>query len=93
MDKLLNTQSDSERILILARAIKRLERKVDFLLGETNLVYDDFGDDDDLFDLDDVRAALASGNKIEAIKLYRLQTGVGLKEAKDAVDEMEKGYP
>ncbi len=92
MDKLLNTQSDSERILILARAIKKLERKVDFLLSETNLVYDDFSDDDDLFDLDDVRAALNSGNKIEAIKLYRLQTGVGLKEAKDAVDRMEKGY-
>jgi ribosomal protein L7/L12 len=91
MDKLLNTQSDSERILILARAIKKLERKVDFILAEMNLVYDDFGDDD-LFDLSEVREALLRGNKIEAIKLYRLQTGVGLKEAKDAVDEMEKGY-
>ncbi|MBN1121893.1 MAG: ribosomal protein L7/L12 [Anaerolineae bacterium] len=87
----MDTQSDSERIMILARVVKQLERKVDFILSEMNLVYDDFGDDD-LFDLDDVRAALLSGNKIEAIKLYRLQTGVGLKEAKDAVDEMAKGY-
>jgi large subunit ribosomal protein L7/L12 len=32
---------------------------------------------------------LRNGRKIEAIKLYRAQTGVGLKEAKDAVDAME----
>ena len=31
---------------------------------------------------------LRSGNKLEAIKLYREITGVGLKEAKDAVDAM-----
>jgi ribosomal protein L7/L12 len=30
-----------------------------------------------------VRAALADGNKIEAIKLVRERTGLGLKEAKD----------
>lgn len=30
--------------------------------------------------------ALAAGNKIEAIRLYRAATGVGLKEAKDAID-------
>lgn len=33
---------------------------------------------------------LRAGNKIEAIKLYREQTGLGLKEAKDAVDGLEK---
>lgn len=36
-----------------------------------------------------VRAALRAGNKIEAIKIYREAMGVGLKEAKDAVDRME----
>jgi len=35
-----------------------------------------------------VQAALSSGNKIEAIKLLREQTGLGLKEAKDAVEAM-----
>lgn len=35
---------------------------------------------------DNVVDALKRGNKIEAIKLLREQTGVGLKEAKDAVD-------
>ncbi|WP_109505454.1 ribosomal protein L7/L12 [Nocardioides speluncae] len=29
------------------------------------------------------------GRKIEAIKLYRQATGVGLKEAKDAVEEIQ----
>lgn len=35
---------------------------------------------------DNVAEALKRGNKVEAIKLLRAQTGVGLKEAKDAVD-------
>jgi large subunit ribosomal protein L7/L12 len=34
-------------------------------------------------------ALIRGGRKIEAIKLYRSQTGVGLREAKDAVDAME----
>lgn len=36
----------------------------------------------------EVRASLANGRKIEAIKLYRELTGVGLKEAKEAVEAM-----
>jgi ribosomal protein L7/L12 len=42
-----------------------------------------------------IRDALLRGNKIEAIKLYREQYSVGLKEAKDAIDAMEyqvRGY-
>ncbi|MBL8933136.1 MAG: ribosomal protein L7/L12 [Archangium sp.] len=38
-----------------------------------------------------VQALLREGRKIEAIKLYREQTGLGLKEAKDAVEAMEQG--
>lgn len=38
-----------------------------------------------------VVAALAGGNKIEAIKLYRDATGLGLAESKDAVEAMELG--
>lgn len=34
-----------------------------------------------------------SGNKIAAIKLYREMFGVGLKEAKDAVERLERGKP
>ena len=36
-----------------------------------------------------VRDALFAGNKILAIKFYREPTGVGLKEAKDAVEKLE----
>lgn len=38
----------------------------------------------------EVVAALAAGRKIDAIKAYREATGCGLKEAKDACDELER---
>ena len=34
----------------------------------------------------EVRELVAGGNKIQAIKVYREHTGLGLKEAKDAVE-------
>jgi len=37
-----------------------------------------------------VVAALRAGNKIEAIKLHREATNLGLRESKDAVDLLEK---
>ena len=40
----------------------------------------------------DVVDALQRGQKIEAIKLMREQTGLGLKEAKDAVDRYQQMY-
>jgi len=39
----------------------------------------------------EIRKLLASGRKIEAIKRYREETGVGLAEAKDAVESLEAG--
>jgi ribosomal protein L7/L12 len=39
----------------------------------------------------EARTALAAGNKIEAIKILREQTGLGLAEAKDIVDRAERG--
>jgi large subunit ribosomal protein L7/L12 len=36
----------------------------------------------------EVRALVARDSKIEAIKLYRERTGLGLKEAKDAIDAL-----
>lgn len=38
-------------------------------------------------------AALQRGNKIEAIKLVREERNLGLKEAKDAVDEYVRSQP
>ncbi|KFN43071.1 ribosomal protein L7/L12 [Arenimonas oryziterrae] len=40
-----------------------------------------------------VMAAIRRGNKIEAIKQLREQTGLGLKEAKDAVDALAAALP
>jgi ribosomal protein L7/L12 len=42
-----------------------------------------------LVDPEPIWTFLRRGNKINAIKLYRKQTGVGLKEAKEAVERME----
>ena len=39
----------------------------------------------------EIRELLASGNKIAAIKLYREETGIGLAEAKAAVESLEAG--
>ena len=36
----------------------------------------------------EVRAIARAGNKIEAIKLFRSLTGLGLRESKDAVEAM-----
>lgn len=37
-----------------------------------------------------IRSEIAAGNPIEAIRLYRAATGLGLKEAKDAVDVLAR---
>jgi hypothetical protein len=46
-----------------------------------------------LRDWDDVRALIRQGRTIEAIKLYRQRTGLGLREAKDAVEGMRGDEP
>jgi ribosomal protein L7/L12 len=38
---------------------------------------------------DKLKATLLAGNKIQAIKIYREQTNVGLAEAKEAVEKLE----
>jgi ribosomal protein L7/L12 len=38
----------------------------------------------------EISAALAGGNKIEAIKLVRERTGLGLKESKDLVERLQR---
>jgi len=41
--------------------------------------------------MEDVVELIRKGQKINAIKLYRERTGARLAEAKDAVEEIEKG--
>src|SRR5438876_97583 len=64
--------------------LARLERKVDMLLQRAGITYDPKSQVSP-----EVLEALRQGNKIQAIKLYREATGVGLKEAKDFVEEIQ----
>jgi ribosomal protein L7/L12 len=69
------------RIGVLAR----IEAKLDLLLQSADLKYDPYANMPR-----DVVEALRRGEKIKAIKLYRQSARVGLKEAKDAVEELER---
>lgn len=55
----------------------------------------DFGDLSNLtgkaLQLAEIQRLIQSGNKIQAIKIFRETFGVGLKEAKDAVEALERG--
>jgi ribosomal protein L7/L12 len=79
--------NDSERIAALTLKVGELERKLDFVLNQLKVTYNEAP----------LSAAqtealkwLRQGNKIEAIKAYRSLTGLGLKEGKDAVDALEQ---
>lgn len=41
-------------------------------------------------DVADIVERMVAGKKVEAIKLYRQRTGLGLREAKDAVEEIAR---
>jgi len=63
----------------------RLEAKLDALLKHAGIQFDLRGSLPQ-----DAIQALERGNKIEAIKHYRAATGVGLKEAKDFIEEVQR---
>ncbi len=61
--------------------LQRVERKLDAVMNHLGVVMNS-GVDPQLLQL------VREGKKIEAIKLYRESTGVGLKEAKDFVESL-----
>lgn len=63
------------------RRFRRIERKVDLILSHLGLDPDQ-GVNQQVMDL------VKAGQTIQAIKLYREQTGAGLKEAKDYVESL-----
>lgn len=75
----------------LIQRIMQLERKVDFLLQEYGLEEKFQSYEPSFPDMADVQELVRRGQLIQAIKLYREKTGVGLAEAKTAVERM-KGY-
>ena len=66
----------------VSRRIDRLEDKVDLLLKQAGL------EEPPMPRQDEVVALVRAGKKIEAIKVYREATGVGLAEAKAAVERL-----
>ena len=76
---------EQQEIASLRQRVIRLEAQLDYVyrhLGITFVEPTHAGDDPQVI------AALRSNNVIEAIKHYRERTGVGLAEAKSAVEEM-----
>ena|SRR5579863_6499632 len=82
-------------VLALLSALRsltaNLERKIDRLATKLDLLLKANGIDPEPSSLgfsDRVRKAVADGRKIEAIKIYREETGLGLRDAKDAIDKL-----
>ena len=67
------------------RALSRLEGKLDALLKHEGVQFDPYSNV-----APPVLDALRRGKKLEAIKEYRAATGVGLKEAKEYVEELQR---
>ena len=65
--------------------LTRIDAKLDLLLKQANIKYDPYSNVSR-----EIAEPVRQGQKIEAIKLYRQSTGVGLKEAKDAVEELQR---
>jgi ribosomal protein L7/L12 len=65
--------------------LARLEAKVDALLKQANIKFDEYQNVPP-----DVREALERGETILAIKRFRQATGADLKEAKQFVDEVRR---
>jgi hypothetical protein len=65
--------------------LSSVDAKLDLLLKHAGLEYDPYKNLPPA-----VVEALRSGKKIEAIKCYRQASGVGLKEAKDFIEEAQR---
>jgi ribosomal protein L7/L12 len=68
--------------------VNELEDRLKFLYRRLNIDYVDPNSDPALDPR--IQDALRHGNKIEAIKIYRELTGVGLAEAKQVIDRTEQ---
>ena len=75
-------------IQLLRSRINELEDRLKFIYRRLNIEYAD--PDSDPVLSPQIQDALRRGNKIEAIKIYRELTGVGLAEAKDAIEKAEQ---
>jgi hypothetical protein len=63
----------------------RVDAKLDLLLKQANIKFDPYANIPR-----DAADAARAGKTIQAIKLYRQSSGVGLKEAKDFIEEFQR---
>jgi len=63
----------------------RIEAKLDLLLKQANIKFDPYANVSR-----EIAEAVRAGQKIKAIKLHRQSTGVGLKEAKDFIEGVQR---
>jgi ribosomal protein L7/L12 len=75
-------------IQLLRSRVNELEDRLNFLYRRLNIEYADPNSNPALSP--QIQDALRRGNKIEAIKIYRELTGVGLAEAKQAIERGEQ---
>jgi hypothetical protein len=73
-----------ERMNQLAARVFHLEQQLQFVYRHLGIEYKDPAS------LDDIGAAISSGNMIEAIRLYREKQGGSLAEAKAAVEDLAR---
>jgi ribosomal protein L7/L12 len=79
--------TESEFLALKSR-VNEMEDHLKFLYRRFNIDYADPNSDPALSP--QIQDALRRGDKIEAIKLYRKLTGVGLAEAKIVIDRVEQ---
>ncbi|ANP49152.1 ribosomal protein L7/L12 [Streptomyces griseochromogenes] len=75
------TLSTVSRFARAEQRLKRVERKLDLVMKHLDL-------QEEIPRMDEVNALVREGKKIQAIKVYREDTGAGLKEAKEAIDRL-----
>ena len=75
-------------IIALKARITELEDRLKFLYRHLNIEF--LENNSNPVSSPQIQAALREGNKIAAIKIYREMTGVGLAEAKQAIDRAEQ---
>src|SRR4051794_33360544 len=68
-----------------AAALSRVQAKLDLLLRQANVEFDPYANLPA-----GIAEALQSGQMIKAITLYRQSSGVGLKQAKDFIEAVQR---
>ena len=74
-----------ERVQTRVAELSRLEAKIDLLLEHAGIAFDPYKKV-----APEIADAVRAGRKIEAIKLHRNATGVGLRDAKEYVEGLQR---